>query len=1460
MLRSTWSLVLFGMACSPPSEPPPVHIEPEAPTTLDTLRAVFDGGQELPVVATWKRDGAVVPGLNTLEVSADQTSRDQRWTVELALDAGDPDAPTTSASVTIGNAPPTGTVTLGPEGATANGTLLVEGAGSDPDGDPVTFRWSWSIDGTELPGESAETLQPATGRRGSVVRATGIPSDGRVDGEPATDELTLGNTTPIVRSVSILPDPATRAADVRAEVDAIDPDGDEITLVYAWKINGEEAGTSPIIPAERLYRGAVITLDVTASDATTTSEPKAAGAVYVRNAPPTIASATLSPGNATEATVLTCTPSGVVDADGDDVVELYRWTVNGQALPDARSSTLTGADFSRGDAVSCEVSGDDDDQVGPSVISNTVTIGNSPPTVTGVIRTASPLPGQSLQLDLVVTDLDGDEVELDYVWLVEGAEAGYASNLPPNTFSNDLDVACRITPSDPSGAGPSFTTPTVRIRNAIPQITGVVYTPETPTALTDLRVSASATDPENDPVSLIITWEVNDVAVPGVISDTLTKNYLSRGDSVRAVIVVSDATGTATPYKAMPVVVANAPPMVSAASISPSPPTRAGPATCTATGWIDADGDPQDVVYSWFLNAAPLANATPSLSASLFKRGDTLRCAVIPDDGFDLGSSVSSSTVTVGNAPPRLTSVTLSPATPTEASTIIASVSGLTDPDTQDTNNLSVSYVWYVNDAIVTGAAAAQLPAVAFNRGDSVRVLATPRDPTTSGTAVASAPVVVANSPPSIQSLTISPASPNTSTTVTAVLGATDPDPVDAASLTTTYRWRVDNFTVQESSLNTLSGSFFARGQQIEVSAVVSDGAAASPRFTATKVTVVNAPPTSPGVRVNPRWSRTNADDLYCELLTPPTDPDSDLPFTTFSWLRDGVAYPQAGDVGPQRTVYTNDTVPAEDLGEGEVWTCQATASDGTTTSVPGTSLARTGGFELSSLRSGTRYGCGVDENGVVRCWGLNDVGQALPPDGLLARRVDTGSSIACAIRDTGQLACWGSITTAPAGSTYVEIGVGLQHACARNQIGSLTCWGAATNGSTTPPPGAFKRLAVGGNHACALASNGTATCWGSNSELQSTPPAGVTFLDLAAGGEFTCGLTTDHTLRCWGDERIGTPPSGTFEDVQAGAVHACAIDADDQLTCWGDSGFVSLDVPAGDYAEVAPGSTHTCANRTDGSTTCWGTSSYGEQIPPTIAYNVLVPGNRTICGIRSSNGQVNCWGDNTYGVASPPLLPNAVALAVGPTHACALLSGGLLFCWGDDTYGKATSPGGQGWKSVDVGAEHTCGVNDVGAIDCWGDDTFGEVTGPFTGGPYASVAVGTDHTCGLTPGGAISCWGTSSLNRLAAPTSGIHAAISGGDLNTCAITPSTTLTCWGDNQANRSTPTVLPGWTALSMGSSHGCARSAAGALTCWGDTIYKATTVPSSEPYTSVFAGERMTCGRRFDGRSQCWGLMAH
>ncbi|MBK7759962.1 MAG: hypothetical protein IPI35_26875 [Deltaproteobacteria bacterium] len=178
------------------------------------------------------------------------------------------------------------------------------------------------------------------------------PSDGSATG--ATKSTSIGNTAPVLASVSLTPTSPTSADTLTCTPGSTtDADGTtSFTYSYAWTVNGSTISATGSTLAPSLHsKFDAIRCAVTPNDGQASGSAVSSSSVTIGNSAPSYTSATLSPSSPTESDTLTCTPAGGSDTDGDTVSGTYVWRVNGSTISPT-TSTLSGTYFSRARASS----------------------------------------------------------------------------------------------------------------------------------------------------------------------------------------------------------------------------------------------------------------------------------------------------------------------------------------------------------------------------------------------------------------------------------------------------------------------------------------------------------------------------------------------------------------------------------------------------------------------------------------------------------------------------------------------------------------------------------------------------------------------------------------------------------------------------------------------------------------------------------------------------------------------------------------------------------------------------------------------------------------------------------------------------------------------------------------------------------------------------------------------------
>ena len=321
----------------------------------------------------------------------------------------------------------------------------------------------------------------------------------------------------------------------------------------------------------------------------------------------------------------------------------------------------------------------------------------------------------------------------------------------------------------------------------------------------------------------------------------------------------------------------------------------------------------------------------------------------------------------------------------------------------------------------------------------------------------------------------------------------------------------------------------------------------------------------------------------------------------------------------------------------------------------------------VTEAASGDAQTCAVMEDGTVRCWGRDGVGQLGDGGGN-----DGGTPYADRqVRDLTEVA------------TISSVG---RHVCAVSSGGSLHCWGRDLNGELGdgPPEASFatapqvvidegdlpiedaREVGVGAYHTCAVRADRTVACAGLDDSGQ---------LGRLAEEPFLCSRDRMRTVPA--SEGAALEP---VSQVAGNVRHTCAVVAG-AVYCWGSPGCGQL----GDGGE--PG----CAETTTPGSCEQGAAQPPEPVafePDTGCEVEQVELGAAFSCARCSDGRVFCWGSGADGqlgngdvVASRiPVkvlgITSATDLAVTEATACALLApeigeDGEVWCWGRGEFGE---------------------------------------------------------------------------------------------------------------------------------------------------------------------------------------------
>ena len=804
-------------------------------------------------------------------------------------------------TLVINGLPSAPTVSISPDPASPSVDLVasVDTPSEDPEGGAVSYTYAWTRDGAATTYDTDTVPESAT-EDGERWMVTVTPNDGLGDGPSGTATVTIGNGSPSLADVTLSPDPAYEGDTLTCTPGATtDPDGDSVSLSYAWKVSGTTiAVTSTTLSSSYFDKGDSVVCVVTPTDGLSDGAAVTSNTADIENTAPVVSEVAISPTDPEVGDTLTCGYT-FSDADGDADASTVRWTINGTS---AGSGTTLTTSYAGGDTITCTVTPDDGEDAGSNV-SASVTIGNTAPVLASV--TLSPDPayeGDTLTCTPgSATDADGDSVTYTYAWKVDGTAISRTSSTLSSTYFDRGDaVVCVVTPTDGSSTGSAVTSNTVTIGNTAPEASAVSISPSSPTASSTLTCSYTFSDVDSDSDHSTVSWKINGAIAA---SGTTLSSGFGGGDSVTCTVTPNDGTDSGT-AASKSVTIGNTAPSLASVTLSPDPVYEGDTLTCTPGTATDVDGDSVSYTYAWKVDGASIARTSSTLSSTYFNRDQDVVCVVTPNDGTTSGTAVTSNTAEIENTAPTASAVSISPTSPKASDTLTCSYT-YADVD-GDTDRSTVT--WKLGTTTLgTGTTLSS----GYGGGDSVTCSVTPYDGTTSGTA-ATTSVTIGNTAPTLASVSLTPTTAYEGDTFTCTPGtATD---VDGDSVSYTYAWTVEGASVGVTT-STLSSAYFGRGDDVRCSVTPTDGTTAGTAVASSAVTVSNSKPTITALSISP--SSPDTDDTLSLSITS-SDADGDAITYTYQWKVNSTA------------VATTSTLSGSSFVRGDTVTVTVTPSDGT--------------------------------------------------------------------------------------------------------------------------------------------------------------------------------------------------------------------------------------------------------------------------------------------------------------------------------------------------------------------------------------------------------------------------------------------------------------------------------------------------------------------------------------------------
>ncbi len=292
-----------------------------------------------------------------------------------------------TVTILMNNRPSAPTVAISPETPVSEEALVatITSPAIDPEGDSITHRYDWYVDGNIYSSTNAPTVPLGVTKRGEYWEVQVFANDGYSDSAPGSDNVTIGNSAPSIDSVTITPSGAGTLDDLTCTpVGWNDPEGDGEDYDFVWYHNSTEDTdeTTDTFPHDKHVKGDELRCEVTPSDQWAIGDTVSSSTLTIQNTPPTQPTVIIDPTAPEPEDSLFCDVLTLSTDDDDDSIEYYyAWYVNG--VLNAETSNVLGADQTEhGDVVECEVipnDGEDDGTSGTYTVNITDATSPDPP-------------------------------------------------------------------------------------------------------------------------------------------------------------------------------------------------------------------------------------------------------------------------------------------------------------------------------------------------------------------------------------------------------------------------------------------------------------------------------------------------------------------------------------------------------------------------------------------------------------------------------------------------------------------------------------------------------------------------------------------------------------------------------------------------------------------------------------------------------------------------------------------------------------------------------------------------------------------------------------------------------------------------------------------------------------------------------------------------------------------------
>lgn len=554
---------------------------------------------------------------------------------------------TIQISATVENSDPTvADVIISPSTAVYGTDLQCSYTWSDPDNNADSSTIAWSVNGGNV--GSGPALVADVFVSGDTVTCEVSPDDGISGPQAAVSaSIVVGNTAPVVSAVSISPlDPLVSDTLVCSYIfDDVDGASDQSTVAWTDQ-SGNLLGASTSLSAS-FARDDVITCSATANDGEEDGKSDSAS-VTIQNTAPSLSGCTIGPSNP-----LTVDEITVESLDGwsdDDAADTspqaqYQWSINGVVDGTVSADSYPSANTAQGDNISLSCTPDDGIDLGNPVVSNTLTIENSAPSITDCsLSNSSPTTEEALVATIGGwSDDDNASEGASYAWYVNGVLVSGATTdtIDPTNYVKGDQVYVQCTPDDGDLLGIPVDSTAATVINSPPSITGCDLVSSSPFTLDDLTVTYSGwddPDPGDTPGSHY-AWTKNSSVDSAQTTNTYPSADTIKGDTLYASCTAWDGEEAGNTVDSTPGTVINSPPIVSQVVITPTGDGGSGYLTCSYV-FTDDDVDADESTIEWSTNSAVIGSG--AVLNSGYQLSEAISCTVTAQDNEETGNQASS--------------------------------------------------------------------------------------------------------------------------------------------------------------------------------------------------------------------------------------------------------------------------------------------------------------------------------------------------------------------------------------------------------------------------------------------------------------------------------------------------------------------------------------------------------------------------------------------------------------------------------------------------------------------------------------------------------------------------------------------------------------------------------------------------------------------------------------------------